>query len=112
MPDVRLERHNTADGAWKSYVPLLKKLSKSQASMNTQRMAIVKDILELTQEQVSEAQYNVKIAMSEILKRSSTTPHSISKITMLRDARRMLEEAYRLLDTVKISETEMYKANL
>ena len=77
-------------------------------------MSVVKDILELTQEQVSEAQYNVKVAMSEILKHSSTTPHStqLNKITMLRDARRMLEEVYRLLETVKISETEMYKANL
>jgi hypothetical protein len=77
-----------------------------------QRMAIVKDILELAQEEVSEAQYNVKIAMSEILKRSTTSPSGISKITMLRDARRMLEEVYKLLETVKISETEMYKANL
>ena len=54
--------------------------------------------LDVAKDHVSEADHEVKLVMSEILKYHRT---DIKNITILRDAHRMLEEVYRMLDKVQ-----------
>ena len=69
-------------------------------------MPEVYEYLTTAQHHVSEAEHEVKVALSALLRRD--TMHigdtRISKISTLRDAYRMLEEVYRMLESVKITE--------
>ena len=60
-------------------------------------MSFITTHLEVAKEHVSDAEHEVKIVMSELLKDKMG---DMKNIAMLRDAHRMLQEVYRLLDTV------------
>jgi len=61
-------------------------------------MSFIRTHLENAKEHVSEAEHEVKIVMSEILKRKI---NDIANIGSLRDAKRMLEDVYKILDRVQ-----------
>jgi len=61
-------------------------------------MSSVTTHLEVAKEHVSDAEHEVKIVMSELLKDKMG---DLKNVAMLRDAHKMLQEVYLLLDTVK-----------
>jgi len=75
----------------------IQKLTRFVEAQIWAKMAEVLENLENAQRHVSEAEYELKVALSNLLKRGGAD----DKISVLRDAHRKLQEVYRMIEGVK-----------
>ena len=69
-------------------------------------MASIISHIENAKDRASDAQHDVKLALSEVLvKAPFASNDKLRIVTMLRDARHQLEDVYKLLASIRIADT-------